>query len=280
VKESWNLTKVVDREDIDIVTKWVLLIIGSAGVVIAAIAHAYPVENPDALILSILGILLIVKGLGLGQFIQMPWKTYFWIYSTVLILFPFYIFFRIDDIHKMIPIEDYGSLLLAWIGIAAIYGFVYKKVFLNQKFWKATFILFIVLFFYYATKLIHVGSFSPVAIGWVYLTILLLAPSYYAFGVYAFNREAAINDTNIRQWDFLSIENKGSNKDGILTLIYFCLGFLIVYFFRGHDSQIILFIGIFGMLYCFGMAMKSGGRYIHYIYNTPEEAKRKRLMKD
>ncbi|MFC1626079.1 hypothetical protein ACFL19_00085 [Pseudomonadota bacterium] len=279
MKEYWNpINEITDQEDVGIITKWILRITGLVGIVVAGIVYSYPAGNPDSLVIFLLSLSLFSKAQGRGKFIQMPWRTYFWVASTVIILFPVYGFFMIDDFRKMFSIVDYGILFLSWVSIAALYGFVYKKVFFHQKFWKAAFTIYMVIvFFDYITAIITAESFSQITIGWSYLILLLVVPSYYAFGMYAFNREEVTSNSDIRQWDFLSLDAiKGFNKNGALTLIYIGLSLLVFFFTRGSGLSLWVLV----MLFFWGMAWRNLSRYMNDIFKTPEESRRKRLMKD
>lgn len=270
MKEFWNLSgSLVEKENIDIATKWILIVLGITGLITAAVVYVYPTGNPDFFILVLFAISLISKALGRGEFLQMPWRTYLWFYGTVFTFIPLYAVYKIEDFSADFLTTDFAFMLLGLIGIVGIYGFVYKKKFLNQKFWQIVFIIDIAIIAWdYAIKLINAESFQPMAIGWGYLIFTLLVPFYYALGMYAFKLSAIWSDStnshpNIKKDYSPSKTTRIPSKNGILTFIFVGLSLLIVYFFQGENVS---FFSLIALLFCGGMAMMYLSKYARELY--------------
>ncbi len=137
-----NLTT-FDKEEIDIVTKWLLIINGGIGIFFSLIVYIYPAGNPPSMLLLLLSLSLIWKGKGNYRCFEMPWKTYCWTYTVFMILLPVITFILVEKMLSKLTFVWAVEYSIGLIGAVGIYGFVFKKKFFNQTFWKMVFIVYI-----------------------------------------------------------------------------------------------------------------------------------------
>jgi len=259
-----------DQEELDAVTKWILLVTGFSGAAIAAAVYAYPSENPPFIVLVLIVMTIISKGRGQAKFVQMPWKTYFWFYCLLFILIPIYGFYKVGILSNELSAFDIIGIVFFWIGIAALYGYAYQREFISQKLWQAAFIIYMgIILVKYAIEILAMQSVSPAGIGWEYISIVLALPAYYAFGMYAFNRKLVMNRNDQRQIKFTFIKPfKEYNRNGVLALVYIGSGLTMIPLAQ-LGGPLGKFLGVLGFLILWGMAMKYFMRYMRDIYDAP-----------
>lgn len=199
MKANWNPTKsIIEEESIDLATKWVLMVSGITSIAAGVVSYVYPQSYPVELVLVAIGVSLISKSQGRGKYLQMPWKTYCWIYALITASSSGYVLVMRDAIIPKLSAAQLISLPLSLLCVVAIYGFVYKKNMFAKKFWKAMFIIYLTTITWdYIQKTLSAESLSLEHIGLIYLIFLLFIPSFYAFGMYAFKPPVDVESQSV-----------------------------------------------------------------------------------
>ena len=125
----------------------------------------------------------------------MLWEIYFWtIVLFLLVPIPFKLYGYIkgtDDSPTIVKFEEMGMVTFATIGLFGLYGYLNQETYLFPAFWKAWFVLAIVLNilpFFWSAKLAYAKSIM----GKKYLSmavafsLLLYTPMFFALYDYAY----------------------------------------------------------------------------------------------